>query len=165
MCALRRSHNGGWQAIEFCLSSLRLSWSCSHTLSTGHYFKPAQSLIKKYTVPLDTFTKHHREYTLNLHIEHSILPIITTINFDCNDFITTTCAMTYSTDIRPLSSNSAQLTSKNTCVIEGIAVVAAHAFMFFVYNHHCSLSWPTCRSFIIITPNGIVSSGISAWFS
>ena len=33
---------------EFCISSLRLSWSCSHTLSTGCLLKPAQSLLKRY---------------------------------------------------------------------------------------------------------------------
>ena len=35
---------------EFCISSLRLSWSCFHTLSTGCYFKPAQCLLKRYYI-------------------------------------------------------------------------------------------------------------------
>ena len=38
----------GFHQQEYCISSLCLSWSCSHTWSTGYHFKPAQSLLNRY---------------------------------------------------------------------------------------------------------------------
>ena len=48
---------------QFCISSLCLSLSCSHALSTGRHLKPTQSLLKMYNrIPVYTEVRPNRPY-------------------------------------------------------------------------------------------------------